>query len=56
MRIANITLEETTEALNRGWEGRDSRVAMMLQVERSGLDEASMKFSAEEIDAVRQKG
>jgi 3-hydroxyisobutyrate dehydrogenase len=53
MRMANITLEEMTEALNRGWEGRDSRISMMLQVERSGLDEESMKFSAEEIDIVR---
>jgi 3-hydroxyisobutyrate dehydrogenase len=56
MRLANITLEEMTEALNRGWEGRDSRVAMMLQIERAGLDEASMKFSPEEIDVVRKQG
>jgi 3-hydroxyisobutyrate dehydrogenase-like beta-hydroxyacid dehydrogenase len=54
MRVANITLEEMTEALNRGWEGRDSRVAMMLQVERSGVDPAVMKFSPEEIDVARQ--
>jgi 3-hydroxyisobutyrate dehydrogenase len=56
MRIANITLEEMTEALNRGWEGRDSRVAMMLQIERSGLDAEEMKFTAEEIDVVRKQG
>lgn len=38
MRLANMTLEEMTEALNRGWGGRDSRVAMLLQEERAGLD------------------
>jgi 3-hydroxyisobutyrate dehydrogenase-like beta-hydroxyacid dehydrogenase len=53
MRVANITLEEMTEALNRGWEGRDSRVAMMLQLERAGLDADEMRFSKEELDAVR---
>jgi 3-hydroxyisobutyrate dehydrogenase len=31
MRVANLALEELTEALNRGWGGRDSRVAMLLQ-------------------------
>jgi 3-hydroxyisobutyrate dehydrogenase len=38
MRIANMTLEEMTEALNRGWGDRDSRVAMLLQEERAGVD------------------
>jgi hypothetical protein len=56
MRLVNATLEEMTEALNRGWEGRDSRVAMMLQVERSGLDPDDMKCTADEIDAVRNPG
>jgi len=37
MRLANITLEEMTEALNRGWAERDSRVAMLLQEERAGV-------------------
>jgi 3-hydroxyisobutyrate dehydrogenase-like beta-hydroxyacid dehydrogenase len=37
MRIANLTLEEMTEALNRGWGQRDSRVAMLLQEERAGV-------------------
>ena len=26
-----------TDALNRGWEGRDSRSPMLLQLERAGL-------------------
>ena len=37
MRIANLTLEEMTEAMNRGWAQRDSRVAMVLQQERAGV-------------------
>jgi len=38
MRLANITLEEMTEAMNRGWAERDSRVAMLLQEERAGVE------------------
>ncbi len=38
MRLATITLEEMTEALNRGWGERDSRVAMLLQEERAGVE------------------
>jgi 3-hydroxyisobutyrate dehydrogenase len=38
MRLANLTLAELTEALNRGWGQRDSRVAMLLQEERAGLN------------------
>ena len=37
MRLCNLALEEMTEALNRGWGGRDSRVAMVLQEERAGV-------------------
>jgi 3-hydroxyisobutyrate dehydrogenase len=38
MRLANLTLEEMTEALNRGWGERDSRVAMTLELERAGVE------------------
>jgi 3-hydroxyisobutyrate dehydrogenase len=38
MRMANMTLEEMTEAMNRGWAERDSRVAMLLQEERAGVE------------------
>ena len=38
MRLSNITLEEMTEALNRGWAERDSRVSMLLQEERAGVE------------------
>jgi len=37
MRLANMVLAEMTEALNRGWGEKDSRVAMLLQVERAGV-------------------
>jgi 3-hydroxyisobutyrate dehydrogenase len=40
MRVANLALAEMTEALNRGWENRDSRVPMLLQLERSGVEVA----------------
>jgi len=38
MRLANLALAELTEAINRGWGGRDSRVAMLLQEERAGVE------------------
>jgi 3-hydroxyisobutyrate dehydrogenase len=38
MRLIDATVAEMTEALGRGWEGRDSRVSMLLQQERAGLD------------------
>jgi 3-hydroxyisobutyrate dehydrogenase len=36
--MANLALDELTEALNRGWAERDSRVSMLLQVERAGVE------------------
>ncbi|PKB81523.1 MAG: 3-hydroxyisobutyrate dehydrogenase [SAR202 cluster bacterium Io17-Chloro-G9] len=38
MKMANLALQELTEALNRGWGVRDSRVAMLLQEERAGVE------------------
>jgi 3-hydroxyisobutyrate dehydrogenase len=38
MRMAHLALDELTEALNRGWSERDSRVAMLLQEERAGVE------------------
>ena len=37
MRLANLALAEMTEAMNRGWAERDSRVSMLLQNERAGV-------------------
>ena len=52
MRLAQLTLQEMTEALNRGWGHRDSRVAMLLQEERAGVevrvDEALLNAILEE--------
>lgn len=49
MRIANLTYAEMTEALTRGWADRDSRVPMLLQEERAGVD---IKVPAAAIQAV----
>lgn len=49
MRAADLTHAEMTEALNRGWAGRDSRVAMLLQEERAGIE---IKVPAAAIEAV----
>ena len=53
MRMANLALEELTEALNRGWGERDSRVAMLLQEERAGV---VIKIPEEQIRAILDKG
>jgi 3-hydroxyisobutyrate dehydrogenase len=50
MRLANMALEELTEAMTRGWGTRDSRVGMLLQVERSGIEPP--KVDIEEVNAV----
>jgi len=50
MRLANMALEEMTEAMNRpGWAGLDSRVAMVLQRERAGVE---IEVPAEAIEAL----
>ena len=49
MRIANLTHAEMTEALGRGWGHRDSRVPMLLQEERAGVD---IKVPADKIAEV----
>jgi 3-hydroxyisobutyrate dehydrogenase len=38
MPMANLALDELAEALSRGWGERDSRVAMLLQEERAGVN------------------
>jgi 3-hydroxyisobutyrate dehydrogenase len=51
MHMANLALDELTAALNRGWDNRDSRVAMLLQQERAGVKievpEAELKAAIE---------
>ena len=45
MRLANLALEELTEAMTRGWGTRDSRVGMLLQVERSGIEQPKVDIA-----------
>jgi 3-hydroxyisobutyrate dehydrogenase len=45
--------EELTEALNRGWGERDSRIFMLLQEERAGVNIA---VPADEVQKVLTKG
>ncbi|HET7157560.1 MAG TPA: NAD(P)-dependent oxidoreductase [Burkholderiales bacterium] len=52
MRVANMTYAEMTEALNRGWGKRDSRVPMLLQEERAGV---SIKVAPEAIQEVLKR-
>jgi len=53
MRLTNLALEELTEAMNRGWDAKDSRVAMLLQEERAGV---KLNETAEDVAAMKAKG
>jgi 3-hydroxyisobutyrate dehydrogenase len=53
MRVANLALAELTEALNRGWGERDSRVSMLLQEERAGVE---IKVAPDRLKAVIDNG
>lgn len=52
MRIANLTLEELTEARGRGWDDRDSRITMVLQEERAGV---SIAVDPDELKAAVER-
>ena len=49
MRMGHLTLAEMTEALNRGWGERDSRIAMTLQEERA---RAEVRVDPTRLDAI----
>ena len=49
MRVGHLTLQEMTEAMNRGWERRDSRSVLILQEERSGVE---VRVPKAHIDAI----
>lgn len=53
MRLSNLTLQEMTEAMNRGWEGRDSRTSMLLQEERAGVE---VRVTPERIAEIIENG
>ncbi len=50
MRLTNLAHQELTEALNRGWGHRDSRVGALLQQERAGIE--PIKVDPAKIKAV----
>lgn len=52
MRLVSLTQEELAEALARGWGGRDSRVPMLLQQERAGIEPIAVP--AEKVKAAMQ--
>jgi 3-hydroxyisobutyrate dehydrogenase len=52
MRLANLAYAELTEAMNRGWGHMDSRVAMVLQRERAGVE---IEVPAEAIEALHAR-
>ncbi len=52
MRLSNLALEEMTEAMNRGWADRDSRIPMVLQQERAGVQ---VKVDKDRIREVMEK-
>jgi 3-hydroxyisobutyrate dehydrogenase len=49
VRMANMALQEMTEAISHGWEGLDSRGAMMLQSQRANVE---IKLSREELEGL----
>lgn len=50
MRLSHLVLQEMTEAMNRGWEGRDSRTVLLLQEERAGVD--NMRVPQDHLDRI----
>jgi len=56
MRMCNLAFAEMTEAMARGWEGRDSRVVMLLQQERAGVEIAVEPARMREALAARDAG
>jgi len=49
LRIASLVREELTEAMNRGWADRDSRIFMLLQEERAGVNIAVPVDKVQEV-------
>jgi 3-hydroxyisobutyrate dehydrogenase-like beta-hydroxyacid dehydrogenase len=54
MRLCDLVLQEITEAMNRGWAGRDSQSFLVLQQERSGIPPFAL--TAQEVNAVMERG
>jgi len=54
MRMCNLVAQDITEAMNRGWAGRDSHSIIALQWERAGLEPVS--FSVDQVKAIEERG
>jgi 3-hydroxyisobutyrate dehydrogenase-like beta-hydroxyacid dehydrogenase len=54
LRISNLVLQDITEALNRGWGGRDSQSFLLLQQERAGIPPIAV--SGERVKAIKERG
>jgi 3-hydroxyisobutyrate dehydrogenase len=54
MRLCNLVLADITEALNRGWGGRDSQSFLVLQQERAGVPPFAVP--ADKIKEIREQG
>lgn len=52
MRLCNLVHQDITEAMNRGWSGRDSQSFLVLQQERAGVPPFAL--SPDEVEAVYQ--
>lgn len=54
MRLCNLVLQDITEAMNRGWGGRDSQSFLVLQQERAGVPPFAL--TAEQVNGVMERG
>lgn len=52
MRLGNLALEDLVECMNRGWENKDARLIMQLQLERSGVE---LNVDKDRYDAAKKK-
>lgn len=53
MRLCNLVHQDITEAMNRGWSGRDSQSFLVLQQERAGVPPFALKD--EDIEAAKSR-
>jgi 3-hydroxyisobutyrate dehydrogenase len=53
MRLSTLVMQDITEAMNRGWGGRDSQSFLLLQQERAGIP--PIVVPAEKINAIVSK-
>jgi 3-hydroxyisobutyrate dehydrogenase len=54
MRLCNLVAQDITEAMNRGWSGRDSQSFLLLQQERAGIPPIAL--TEEQVKGVLEKG